>query len=116
MKEKIQCSKRIRASKGGFSGHLCTKPAVINTEGKWYCTIHSPEYMAKQAFKRMERIEKERKVYKEFEKKIADEKLRRENKHLTSILRKILEESILSDQHKTMVRDTLKLYNVEDSD
>jgi ferric-dicitrate binding protein FerR (iron transport regulator) len=47
MKIKKQCCKRVfpRERWGAFHEYNCTKPAIIERNGKWYCKIHDPEYV-----------------------------------------------------------------------
>lgn len=41
-----QCCKRVYA--GSFSGHMCTKPAKHEHEGRLYCSVHYPPYAAER--------------------------------------------------------------------
>jgi len=37
---KQRCCKRVYT--GSFEGHQCTKPALVEAKGKWYCAVHDP--------------------------------------------------------------------------
>lgn len=45
-KKPNQCCKRVYA--GSFVGHLCTKPAKHEHEGRLYCSIHYPPHVAEK--------------------------------------------------------------------
>ena len=45
---KKQCSRHVYEDRG--RRYPCQKKAVVERDGKWFCTIHDPEYIkAKQA-------------------------------------------------------------------
>lgn len=58
-KERIQCCKSIFYS-GHFSSFLCSRSGKVQHEGKWYCTIHDPERVARKDAERQARWEAER--------------------------------------------------------
>jgi len=37
-----QCSAKVW---GTWHYHICTKPAIVERNGEWYCKIHDPEYI-----------------------------------------------------------------------
>lgn len=48
--EKIQCCKKMWDRIGSYP---CSKPAKIERDGKWYCTVHDPERVKqKEAIRR----------------------------------------------------------------
>lgn len=53
-----QCCRRVFSS-GSFRGHLCTKPATVERDGKFYCRTHDPEEEAKRHAKRSKKMEEE---------------------------------------------------------
>lgn len=39
------CSVRVYSNRG-YDNYPCSKPATVQRDGKWYCTIHDPERLA----------------------------------------------------------------------
>ncbi len=49
IENKKQCSQRVSKGYSAYDNPHCQKPAVVERDGKWFCTIHDPEYIkAKQ--------------------------------------------------------------------
>ena len=44
MTTKRQCSVMV-SNNTGFYSHPCYESATVERNGKWYCTIHDPEYI-----------------------------------------------------------------------
>jgi len=63
MTEKHQCSENV-FEVDGFD-HQCQKTATVERNGKWYCTIHDPEYINAKREKRNAKWDAERKARKE---------------------------------------------------
>lgn len=43
-KEKHDCAKRVYSgARHDFSGHMCTRKATVERNGKWWCKQHDPE-------------------------------------------------------------------------
>lgn len=55
------CSVRVYPSDraGSFHGHMCSKAAKVEREGKWYCGIHDPVLLAAKATERHTKWEAE---------------------------------------------------------
>lgn len=49
MTEVYKCCKRIHGSGRIFRGVPCSKPAKVNREGQWYCSIHDPVRIEEKA-------------------------------------------------------------------
>ena len=47
---------------GAFHQHQCGKKAVVTQEGKRYCKIHDPEYVAKKSQERNKKYDEELKI------------------------------------------------------
>ena len=58
MEQKIRCSAMVSDS-GGWHHYQCAKPAKVERDGKWYCKIHDPEYIASKQQKHEEKYELE---------------------------------------------------------
>lgn len=42
---KERCVARVYSG-SSFGGHSCQRPSKVERNGKWYCGIHDPEYVA----------------------------------------------------------------------
>lgn len=58
MENKKVCSETV-ATQGGWHFRNCSRPVVVEVNGKCYCKIHSPEYKDKKDKERQERYDKE---------------------------------------------------------
>ena len=52
----MQCSVHISDSTG-FYPTPCAKPAKVERGGKWFCTIHDPEYINRKKIERTAKYE-----------------------------------------------------------
>ena len=76
VEEKEQCQQVIYDDRG--PDWLCTKKAIVERDGKFYCKIHDPEYIK----------EKHRKWQEKFDKEFAENTIR---DHRKSVIRKVCE-------------------------
>jgi len=55
-----KCSVRVAPNTqwGAFHQYQCTKKAVVERDGKWYCKIHDPEYIKQKDVEREEKRNK----------------------------------------------------------
>ena len=58
---KKQCSVRVQSNDrwGLFHPYPCSKTAIVERDGKWYCKIHDPEYIKAKQAKRSAEFNKE---------------------------------------------------------
>lgn len=42
----MTCNKRVYHSGGSWNGSNCSKPPVVEVDGKSYCKIHDPAYVS----------------------------------------------------------------------
>jgi len=57
-----QCSVKVWSNSRWPSSRNCANTAVVEQDGKWYCKIHSPEYITEKNRKRDEKWEAKRKA------------------------------------------------------
>lgn len=57
MKNMKQCSVEVYES-STWRFYPCQKPASIKVDDKWYCKIHSPEYIKAKAEKQEQKYQK----------------------------------------------------------
>ena len=52
--KKQQCSVQVSPNDpwGVFHQHHCTRAAIVEQDGKWYCKVHDPEYIKVKDAKR----------------------------------------------------------------
>ena len=60
MKEKERCSAQVYHPQGWGRFYGCERKAVIERDGKPYCKIHDPEYVAKKGAEKQAQWDKER--------------------------------------------------------
>ncbi len=96
--EKKQCCVQVYPKErwGAFYGHICDRNATIERDGKHYCTIHDPVRTEKKAEERDKKWEEER--------KLRNEKWRRDKAMATAcedvpteVLEKIKVKDLLKD-------------------
>ena len=59
-----RCSERVYdGSRIDFRGHMCTRPVKVEVNGKWFCSIHSPEAKAKRRLEDERRWQEKEKAW-----------------------------------------------------
>jgi len=56
---KRSCCKIVFGAGHGLLGAKCSRPVKISSGGKFYCSIHSPEYLAKKEREKQDALAKE---------------------------------------------------------